>query len=359
MSTTTTLNGFPGGVSGRISRGGWIESPGFDTFLLIFAPLVTLPIIAGLYWRIPLLAIGGGITLAFAHYCSTLSFYFWDENRQYHRSRWLAFFAGPAVLATLYLLLLGFAVPYIIQLVLFFWNTWHVARQNSGILSLYRQRAGVVSATQRGASHNAIIATSTFLAVWNLDTHKEVSALFGLVSSDLTEIVKLVAGVAAAYFICQLALALKRRNDPIGLPEGLFLVSSLGFFYPYFFIHDSEVATFAMLLPHYVQYMALVWLLHRRKFGNANAGAPLALRKISARLVLLIPALFAVGMVFYWMKSFFDSRGYQYWFESLYLLIALEHFYLDGLIWSFKRPHVRQTIGSFLVRRPASAPALR
>jgi hypothetical protein len=29
-----------------------------------------------------------------------------------------------------------------------------------------------------------------------------------------------------------------------------------------------------MLLPHYVQYMALVWLLHRRKFGNAKRRGP-------------------------------------------------------------------------------------
>jgi len=353
MSTTSAVNSFPA----RIARSGWIESPGFDTFLLILAPLLTLPIIAGVYWRIPLLAVGGGLTLAFAHYSSTLTFYFWDENRKYHRTRWLAFFAGPVMLATVYLLLLGFEVPFVIQFVIFFWNTWHVARQNSGILSIYRQRSGVSAPAQKNAANNAIIAASTFLALWNIDTHKEVVALFGLVSDDLIEIVRLTACVAAAFFLCRLALSLLRRKEPIGLPEGLFLASSLAFFYPYLFIRSSEIATFAMLLPHYVQYMALVWLLHRRKFGAAREGAPVALRRISAKLFLLIPLLFAVGFSFYLMKGFFDGRGYQYWFESLYLLIALEHFYLDGLIWSFKQPHVRQTIGSYLMRRPAVASA--
>jgi len=355
MSSTILESAKPGWIQQRLARGNWIQSPGFDVFLLIFAPLVTLPIIAGLYWRIPILAIGGGLVLAFAHYGSTLSFYFWEENREYQRARWIAFFGGPVIITVVYVLLLGFAVPYLIQFVIFFWNTFHVARQNNGILSIYRQRSGVVDVVQRDAANNAILATSLFLALWNIDTHKEVSELFGLVAADFTEIVKLGAGLAATYFICRLALALWRREQPIGVPEGLFLCAGLAFFYPYLFIRNSEIATFAMLLPHYVQYMALVWLLHRRKFGAATTGAPVPLLRASARLVYLLPLLFAVGCSFYLMKEFFQSRGQLYWFESLYLLIALQHFYADGLIWSFRQPHVRKTIGTFLFRQRASA----
>ncbi len=339
-----------------LSPTSWIQSRGFDIFLLVFAPLVTLPVIAGVYWNIPLLAIGAGMTLAFAHYSSTLAFYFWDDSRQYHRTRWLAFYVGPFVVALIYLLLLGFQVPFVIQFVLFFWNTFHVARQNCGILSIYRQRAGVQDPTQRNAANAAIIATSAFLALWNIETHKEVMGLFGLFSTEIAGWVRITTGVVAAILIGRLAIALLRRKEDIGLPEGLFLMAGLGFFFPYIFIRNSEVATFAMLLPHYVQYMALVWLLHRRKFGAASSGAPLLLRHLSAKLYVLIPALFAVGFSFYLMKNFFESRGYTYGFESLYLLIAFLHFYLDGLIWSFKRPHVRKTIGSYLLRPPMQAP---
>jgi hypothetical protein len=178
----------------------------------------------------------------------------------------------------------------------------------------------------------------------------------GIASAGLTELVKLTAGIVATTFICRLALALLRRNEPIGLPEGLFLAASLAFFYPYLFIRDSEVATFAMLLPHYVQYMTLVWLLHRRKFGNAPGGAPALLLHVSKKLWLLFPLLFVIGFSFYLLKMYSDSRGYTSGFEVLYLFIAFQHFYLDGLIWSFKRSHVRQTIGPFLLCRPASAP---
>ncbi len=344
------------GLYRRLSANPWIVSPAFDVFLLIFAPLATLPIMAGLYFRIPILAIGGGMTLAFAHYSSSLSFYFWDENRDYHRKRWLAFFAGPVLLGAAYILLLGLRVPYVIQFVLFFWNTWHVSRQNCGVLSLYRTRAGASDPVQKSAANRAIIAVSLFLAVWNIQTHKEVAALFGLASfADLTLLVKIGTALAAVFFCGQLAIAMVRRKEKLGLPEGLFLASSLVFFYPYIFIHNSEVATFAMLLPHYVQYMALVWLLHRRKFGGARQGTNLALRGISSRLYLLIPVLAAVGGSFYLLNNYSNAHGYRYWFESLYLFIAFEHFYLDGLIWSFRQPHVRQTILPFLVRRPDAA----
>ena len=48
-------------------------------------------------------------------------------------------------------------------------------------------------------------------------------------------------------------------------------------------------------------------------------------------------------------------QGHLAYFETFYLLIALEHFYLDGLIWSFKQPHVRQTIGRVLQVRRVTA----
>jgi hypothetical protein len=357
MSSSNAVTDLPAGFSMRIASAGWIESARFDFFLLIFAPLVTLPVMAGLYFGVPVLALGGGIALAIAHYASTFTFYFWDDNRAYYRARWLAFFAGPVVIALALVLLLGFGVPLIIPCIVFFWNTWHVARQNCGILSIYRSRSGTSDPTQKLAANHAIIAVSTFLAVWNIDTHPDLAALFGLVSNDLGRFVKIAAGITAVVFVAQLGVALLRRQSSIGLAEGLFLAASLGFFYPYLFIRNSEAATFAMLLPHYVQYMALVWLLHRRKFGGSTYGAPMALLRVSSNLYLLMPLLFAFGFGFYLLREFSIDQGYGGWFAGIYLLIALEHFYLDGLIWSFRRPHVRRTILPFLVRGPAPGPS--
>jgi hypothetical protein len=346
------------GIRTRIDNMAWIHSPAFDFFLLICAPLVTLPILAGIYFRIPILAIGAAIALAFAHYASTIAFYFWNENKEYYRSRWLAFFGGPILIFVVYCVLLGFNVPFIIQVVIFVWNTWHVSRQNCGILSIYRSRAGVQNQVQKTAANNAILAVSAFLAFWNIDTHVEVMGFFGWFSNDLSWIVKLGLGAAAVFYLGQLGYALLRREETIGLPEGLFLTASLGFFYPYLFIKDSGIATLAMLLPHYVQYLTLVWLLHRRKFGqdaDVNVGVPTVLLNMSRKLIVLVPILAAFGFSIYYFREFVVAAGHEWWFESLYLIVALEHFYLDGLIWSFRRPHVRQTMLPWLLRRPVRA----
>jgi hypothetical protein len=365
MSTINAAGDVRIGIQERIERSAWIVSPSFDFFLLIFAPLVTLPIIAGVYYRIPILAIGAAIALAFSHYASTLSFYFWNENREYQRTRWMAFFLGPALITVIYLVAVGFAVPYIIQVILLAWNTFHVARQNNGILAIYRARAGVSHPDQKPAAHNAIVAVSAFLTLWNINTHEEFMGFFGWFSDhDLSGPVKIVAFVIAAYFVGCLLLALLRRPEPIGIPEGLFLLSSLAFFWPYLFIKSSLIATLVMLLPHYVQYLALVWLLHRRKFGAAReatgepAPVPIALRLMSGNLIYLVPVLFVVGWSVHLIREHLMSTGRQSHFEVFYLLIAFLHYYVDGLVWSFRRPHVRQTILPFLLRRP-TAGALR
>ena len=203
---------------------------------------------AGIYLQIPVLAIGGFLTLAFAHYFSTLTFYFWDENRQYYRDRWLAFFVGPILLAAAALAILTLGVPLIIPVILFFWNTWHVARQNCGVLSIIRSRAGVNDQRQKIVANRAIIAVSTFLAVWNIDTHPEVAALFGLVSSDLAKVRQGRCWRCRRGLYRATRLHIAAPAEPAGVPEGLFLVSSLLFFFSsHLFLHSSELATIAMV----------------------------------------------------------------------------------------------------------------
>ncbi|HEX6738048.1 MAG TPA: hypothetical protein VF310_07255, partial [Vicinamibacteria bacterium] len=96
----------PASAAVRAPSRRWIHSPGFDLPLLVLAPLVTLPmvfaILAGVAARWLLLL---GFVLAFAHYLSTFTFFFWDDSRARHRQRWLAFAGGPVVIAALFFLL--------------------------------------------------------------------------------------------------------------------------------------------------------------------------------------------------------------------------------------------------------------
>jgi hypothetical protein len=343
-------------VPAQRTMGGWIVSPAFDLFLLILVPLLTLPIVAGYYLGYRTLAFAAVLTLTFAHYCSSFVFYFWDENKAYYRERWLAFFAGPFILAGVYSLLVLTGGPYIVAAALFFWNAFHVARQNCGILSIYRHRAGVTDMLQKRVANRAIIATSLFLAVWNIETHREVTSLLASIPLDWGPLLRLITGVVAAIAVADLIRVVWRRSahgeTPHG-PEALFLLAGVGFFVPFLIFRTSEMATMAMLLPHYVQYLAIVWLVHRRKFGGGSGGVAPALQKLSGSLVWLLPALFLTGVSFYVVLELMTRVGKQSLALTLFVLIAFEHFYLDGLIWSFKQAHVRRTIGpALLTSRP-------
>ena len=167
-------------------------------------------------------------------------------------------------------------MPLIVQVVLFFWNAVHVARQSCGILSIYRHRAGVFDPAQKKAANGAILAVNLWFCLWNIETHPEVQPVLVAVSPRLP--LRPLGGSAGALAVVALARA-ARRSAPRAIaaaPAGARPVrAGLALFHPYLWIADSARATFAMLLPHYVSTSALVWLLHRRKFrepaGSARA----------------------------------------------------------------------------------------
>ena len=49
--------------------------------------------------------------------------------------------------------------------------------------------------------------------------------------------------------------------------------------------------------------------------------------------------------------------GYLAFFEACYLLLAFLYFYADGLFWAFRDPHVRRSLGPYLLRGSSAAAA--
>lgn len=339
------------------SAGLWIQSAGFDLGFFTLTPLLTLPLVLGALYVHNVFALVGFV-LAFAHYLSSFSFYLWDENRPRHRQRWLAFYAGPLLIAATFCLLVSYRVPLLIQFVLFFWNAIHVARQSCGILSIYRHRAGVPDPRQKQAANGAILACNVWFCLWNIETHSEVRPILTAISPQLPLLLWLGFGALAAAALARALSAFWERvaeGRPAGAPElGLF-AASLALFHPYLWIPDSARATFAMLLPHYVQYLALIWLLHRRKFRDASGPAAEGLLgRLSVSTPSLAISLAAVGLGFFAVKELMARTGQVEVFESAYLLLAFVHFYIDGLFWAFRDPHVRRSIGPYLIQGAAA-----
>lgn len=340
------------------SKPRWIESARIDLIFFIVGPLLILPLAFGVEHGINRIFIIG-VILAFPHYLSSLTFYFWDERRDYYRRRWIAFYAGPAILGAVYLAMIYLHVPLVVQFVLFFWNTFHVARQSCGILSIYRHGAGVHDVRHRDAANFAILSVSGWMALGNISTHPQVWPAFLLVHPRFPLVAWRVAGAIALLGMIRLTWSLVERvrlGRAPGLPEGAFLLSSILLFHPYLWMRDSSMATFAMLVPHYVQYMGMVWLVHRRKFRTPEgeqASLPQSLLvRVSSDLRVLLPILLGIGVAFYVGAAVSRRVGLFTHFETLYLFIAFQHFYLDGLFWAFRRPEIRSGLSPFLMRRP-------
>lgn len=329
------------------SRARWIQSPGFDLAFFVLAPVLTLPLVAGILMGAGWLTLFGFL-LAIAHYLSTFTFFFWDENRAYHRARWLAFFGGPVVIAAGFFLLVSLRSP-LMQLALLAWNTYHVGRQSCGLLSLYRHRAGVTDLRQKELANHAILWANAWFVLWNLETHNEVFPFLTGFGAGVPALLFGGCAVLAVFALARLFLGLRARaaaGQPPAWPEVAMIGMSLLLFHPYLWIPDSESATFAMLLPHYVQYLALVWLLHRRKFREPGGSPAQAwLGRLSTHLPLLAATLVLGGIAFLGGKVVLARVGHVEVFEAAYLLLAFVHFYLDGLFWAFKDPHVRSSIG--------------
>jgi hypothetical protein len=330
----------------------WIQSPGFDLAFFVLAPLVTLPLIlAILAGARPLMLVG--FLLAFAHYLSTFTFFLWDDSRAYHRQRWLAFVGGPLVIVGLFFLLVWLRSP-LMQMALLFWNSFHVARQSAGLLSIYRHRDGVRDPRQREVANTALILSSTFFVLWNIDTHKEVFPLLAGLDPRLPRFLWAAFGLASLVAVGRVALAYARRaraGQAPHAPELMTMVMSLALFHPYVWLPDSESATFAMLLAHYLQYLGLVWLVHRRKLAEAGGSLPQqALRFLSRHVLVLVGVLASAGVAFLASKVLLARVGHLEVFEASYLLLAFVHFYLDGLFWAFRDPHVRRSLGPHLMQ---------
>jgi hypothetical protein len=345
-------------------EGSWIESPVFDLTFFVLSPLVGLGLLLFAPHGPSLPAMVLGALLGIPHYLSTFVFYLWDENHEYHRSRWLAFFGGPVVIMAVYTGLMLLDLFVIVGSVIFIWNAYHVARQNCGIASLYRHRAGVTDPAQRSTINGAIVGVSLALTFWHAADHPQLPRVLARIHPSAIDLLRIALVVTAVMALWRFGTGLRdryRAGQRVGLGEACFLGTSLLMFHPYLWVRNSSVATLGMLLGHFVQYLGLVWLVHRRRFAKSvSIGSSLqrGLARVSTNLGLLLGLCLLTGGAFLVSQILgrTDATVNSY-SEGFLLLLALMHFYLDGLFWAFKDPQVRRTIGPLVIARRPTGPA--
>jgi hypothetical protein len=337
-------------VAGATSRG-WIHSPPFDMGFLLFPALAgfALALIAVEYVGArPAVLFAGAYLLGVPHYLASFAFFCGDENRAHARRQWPLFYLVPVLIlagvAAFYLI----AAAAVIHAILFVWNVYHVASQSSGVLSLYRRLSGGTQGERRLA-HGTILFSNAAMASYAIEHFPPLRDPLVTIHPMLPQALLLGFGALAVGFAAAYARELRRRGFPLSLPELLCLGIAILLFTPYLWLADADFATLTMLMGHFVQYLAIVWLLSNRKYAP-SAGSP-AQRWI-ARLTRswATPILFIVASGTLWAlfeRSTMALNAYIV-FMVLFNSLALVHFYLDGLIWAFRDPYIRRTVGPFL-----------
>jgi hypothetical protein len=331
-------------------RRGWIQSPLFDLSLFTFSPLAGLAVILPATQspsRMHIALAAATYLVAIPHYVSSFSFYLGDENLAHYRTRRMAFFLGPALIVFAVILLRLTRVDAPVQSALYVWNVYHVSLQSAGILALYRRlNRGALSEARY--ARLAILGVNATLAFWHIDRFLPIYDNLVGVHFPVSVIRPLFLGLALVGCLLYFN-SLRARSTGMGGGELAFLVSSLVLFHPYLWVRDLNVATFGMLMGHFLQYLGIVWLLNRRKYRVATGSVHQRfLSAISTHTWLLMLSLISIGLLFRSIRVGSDWLSIPVSYTILWNSLALVHFYVDGFVWAFRNPFVRKSVGPYL-----------
>jgi hypothetical protein len=334
---------------GPSPRRGWIQSPAYDLALLSLVPLLGLAV-WGLSGLVSAAVLSPAIffILGMPHYLSTYTFFMDEENRAYCRGRRVAFFLGPVIVVAGLTLSLRWHFYLLVALVVDAWNLVHVSRQSAGILSVYRHLGGGDNRREKVPANLCLLSLAAALYFVHIDKQDSFTFFLRRLPFDiiphLAPFFFLVGGAALAVLVNRM----RSRRNSIPLSELAFLAGSLALFVPFILIDKRSTASSAMLSGHYVQYLGLVWLLNYRKYGKVSGAAPLLSRTSRS-----VPAVLAVLVTLVVVTSLADRAVHAANAMALHTwalnVVVLLHFYFDGLVWSFKQPHIRSAVAPYLL----------
>lgn len=244
------------------------------------------------------------------------------------------------------------------------WGYWHVVRQHHGILRLYQRHDTGLSASS--ARLEMVLLQITLLApfVWLLSVHPDVRAGLALspLESDPLPVRALraglvLAGVAAAGLFAVSQIHRRLRGEGVQAPRLLFFAAVTAYHawvcmspqmrgWPLFVIAPL------LVLPHDLQYHAIVWFYQRNQRRGALArgerpalgvriasSAPLYAALGGGLGLLLALSGCSVDRELGCPASFYDStpgwlgltpRGLLFVFFHAF---AVHHYFIDQFIW--------------------------
>jgi hypothetical protein len=322
----------------------WILSPGKDLALFLGVTLMTLlPWLAVERFGVPPYYVLVAVALVNGpHLISTWTRVYLPRSERFARP--VYYWVVPA-------LALAFAIacygtgepgPTLARTVIFYWASWHFVAQSWGVLRIYQRKHEVPMPLVR--LEKALIFLPAFFFV----AHRVFTGPWQLFGAEIFH-PRLPAwvpnGLGLACLVLALVYLIRFRPGAAGAAayaRPFYLgMNAIGFAVPYLFIHNGTAAFSAAALWHAAQYIAIVWYFNHRRW---HAGVDPDARALSwasqpGRGAAYV-ALLAVGAVGVYSCVFVASRfcwGFQRWALAVWTGLTLGHYFLDGVIWKFRR----------------------
>lgn len=346
-------------------RSTFIASPASDTFFLLACPLLAL---GGL-----LLLLENGIIsltafVAFTaiytgahHLPGFLRAYGTREIFDANRARLVL--APILIFATLGILEWQGVRGYII--VLWFFNWWHTAMQNYGLMRIYERKSlPAVSYSVKLDLISVIVWHFTATELLSDDMRFDLSQhLFNLgvtnafiVSFSLwsARAIAVAASLVLLLLYIRNSIAQFRANSTVALNKQIFLLGTYGLYFYMFFFFTKDISTSVESFFHNTQYVFFAWIMQRRLAEKAHEGGSqfnwfgslFSIRRNRPAVLLYIAAIGAWGyLVGGSIKPRIGTETLIPLFNVFYATSAFLHYYTDSFIWKARTKEMSATLG--------------
>lgn len=266
------------------------------------------------------------------HFASTWLFFFDKENWSWIKKNFYDFIYLPCYLLIAATLLWIFN-PSFLVIIHYLASGWHVTKQSAGITKLYGLN---------NRFNEFLIYFTSFLFLFIGIRNP------GLLSSylNISSFNYLFFGLISIYFLILYLNFYGRLSKIIANLMPVF--TGISIYLPILFFRDLATATAIGVGMHWCQYISIVWSTYLRK---KNRCANTISFKTSSRLLfifsysLVMTTLAVIGM------PNLNNDKIQYSFIYLIpLLFQLYHFYIDGFIWKFSDPHIRESVLKYIYK---------
>ena len=224
----------------------------------------------------------------------------------------------------------GFHFEHEFEFFINVYGIWHILRQNSGFLKLYKKRSKEHSPTDKVCDFGLLYGSVfLFLAIRLSDQNRPLLEWIPPLPCNPDHFRKLFGAILIIYGLRQFYL-FKRGQTHI--PKLLFLLAIISTYYFTYVISDPPFGLLVVLetLYHDIQYQG--WIIHfQQQRFELNRW----------RLWLISSLLY--GVTFGALLLVSIKYSFTEWLLPPFIMLVLFHYFIDGKIWHFsKSPELKE-----------------